>query len=210
MERRLGVVLLGLFALAGMACGKSEAPPPAQVEARADGAADHPAAPAPEPDTPATAVQHFLKAAQSGDQHRLAELLSKAAREETSKHNVNFELDSYHDADFEVGQFEYAADEKGNAEGAARVDCNWIDRDSNGATFPHKVVWVLRKEEPGWRVVGMITRPFPDMDPFVFNYEDVPSLIKTKDAIEAEAQRRIQQEEQKKLTQAKAESPARK
>jgi len=57
------------------------------------------------------------------------------------------------------------------------------------------VIWVLRKESAGWRVVGMITRPFADKDPVVFNYEDIPSLVAAKNFIEEESTRREAEEE---------------
>jgi len=87
---------------------------------------------------------------------------------------------------FEVGKFEYVTPEKDGA----HVACVWIDRDEKGTEYKHDVIWVLRKEDGGWRIVGMITRPFPDKDPVVFNYEDIPSLVQAKNFIQTESERR--------------------
>ena len=64
------------------------------------------------------------------------------------------------------------------------------------------VIWVLRKEAAGWRVVGMITRPFADKPPVVFDYEDIPSLVAAKNFIEVELNRR-DAEQQKQAIQKK-------
>ena len=137
--------------------------------------------------TPDKVVRQFLDAARSGDQKKLSNLMTKKAREETAKHNINFELDSYQHATFAVGDFEYLTPEHTTA----HVSCKWTDHDGD-ADFSHDVIWVMRKEQPGWRVVGMITRPFPDAEPVAFNYENIPELLATKASIEQETKRRAQ------------------
>ena len=136
-------------------------------------------------------VGAFLKAAQTGDKPLLSALLSTVARAETAKNNITFQLDSYQNSKFVVGKYEYVTPEKDGA----HVACVWIDRDEKGTEYKHDVIWVLRKEEAGWRIVGMITRPFPDKDPVVFNYEDIPSLVAAKTFIQTESERREAEEE---------------
>ena len=99
-------------------------------------------------------------------------------------------MESYQNATFKVGDFEYLTPEKNTA----HVACKWTDHDGD-ASFTHDVIWVLRKEEPGWRVVGMITQPFPDQPAVAFNYENVKELMETKASIEQEVKRRTEEEE---------------
>ncbi len=137
-------------------------------------------------ETPDKAVIQFLQAAKAGDQHRLATLMTEKAREVTEKHNVNFELETYRDASFDVGEYEYLTPDKDSA----HVACKWTDRDAEGEAFTHDVIWVLRKEDEGWRVAGMITRPFPDEQPVAFDYEDFRALMEAKTSVDREMERR--------------------
>jgi hypothetical protein len=208
MERWILVAAVGFLTTAGLACSKSDGPEAGEVKrgehltdavhlssgyeenAGHESGGKAPAAAHGKSETPDKIVDQFLKAAKSGDQQKLSQLLSNSAREETQKHGINFELDSYRDATFELGGFEYLTPEKNTA----HVACKWTDHDETGS-FTHDVIWVLRKEEAGWRVVGMITRPFPDQPPVAFNYENVDELMATKAGIEQEVKRRAEAEE---------------
>jgi hypothetical protein len=193
MGRSLELFVLGLLLVAGPGCSKSRQTAESLAPATAD--ASHAEPPPPgmpdKADSPDKTVSAFLKAAQTGDKPLLAALLSTIARAETAKNGINFQLDSYQNSKFEVGKYEFVTPEKDGA----HVDCVWIDRDKEANEYKHDVIWVLRKEEGGWRIVGMITRPFPDKDPVVFNYEDIPSLVQAKNFIEAESNRREAEEE---------------
>jgi len=202
MDRLSGLFVLGFLLVVGPACSK--APQTAEPGAQTTAAARVDLPPPGMPDRaelPDKIVSAFLKAAQTGDKPLLAALLSTIARAETAKNNISFQLDSYQNSKFVVGKYEYVTPEKDGA----HVDCIWIDRDEKGNEYKHDVIWVLRKEEAGWRVVGMITRPFPDKDPVVFNYEDIPSLVQAKTFIQTESERR-EAEEEKQAAQKKPES----
>jgi hypothetical protein len=179
MERWQTSLAIGIIAVMGIGCGKSQPAGGAAGQTVDDG-------------TPDKAVKEFLSAARAGDQKKLTLLLSKAAQEQASKNNVNFELDSYQNATFEVGEFEYLTE----AKDSAHVGCKWTDRDPDGNDYTHPVVWVLRKEDSAWRIAGMILRPFPDKPPVVLNYEDMSALHDAKEFIEQESQRRMQEEQQ--------------
>lgn len=200
MDRLLKLVVLGILLVGGPACSK--APQTAETAAQPAPAAVHADPPPPGmPDKdapPDKAIATFLKAAQTGDTPLLAALLSTVARAETAKNNINFQLDSYQNSRFEIGKYEYVTPEKDGA----HVQCVWIDRDEKGMEYKHDVIWVVRKESGGWRIVGMITRPFPDKDPVVFNYEDIPSLVAAKNYIQSESERR-EAEEQRQASQKK-------
>ncbi len=153
----------------------------------------------PDKDTPPDkTVSAFLKAAQAGNSEMLAAMLSSVARVETALNNITFQPDSYKNSRFEIGRFEYITPQKDGA----HVACKWIDRDEQGTELKHDVIWVLRKEAAGWRIVGMITRPFPDKQAVIFDYEDIPSLVAAKNFIEVESNRR-DAEQQKQASQKK-------
>jgi hypothetical protein len=208
MERWHLAAAAGLLTITGLACSKSDAPEHGEIK-RGDHLTDtahlssgyeetaghesngkSATASHGKADTPDKVVKEFLNAAKSGDQQKLSQLLSDAARKETHDHMIDFELDSYRDATFDVGTFEYLTKDKNSA----HVACKWTDHDETGS-FSHDVIWVLRLEDAGWRVVGMITRPFPDQPPVAFNYENVDELMQTKANIEQEVKRRAEADE---------------
>jgi hypothetical protein len=212
MDRWIITAALGILAAIGTACSKAD---PA---ATADGHIEHSVdvghlsagyssdqAPAAlnRADAPDKVVLQFMEAAKSGDQKKLSDLMSEAARRETDAYHIDFELDSYRNATFEVGETEYLTPEKNTA----HVGCKWTDRDDTGS-YSHDVIWVLRKEMEGWRVVGMITRPFPDQKPVAFNYENIKELMATKASIVEEVKRRAEEEEKEARRAARRESSA--
>ena len=101
-------------------------------------------------------------------------------------------MDAYQNASFQLEQYEYLSD----AKDGAHVSCKWTDRYSDGSEETHDVIWVLRREGTGWRVAGMIIRPFPDKPPVSLNYEDMKALAEAKEFIEQESQRREKAQQQ--------------
>jgi len=204
MERLLFTAVFGLVAISSAGCGKSDSPAAAETHGGkgldpahlASGyGEDHQSTEKghvgnTKDETPDKLLVQFLNAAKLGDQKKLSALMSKLAREEAEKYHIDFELQSYKDATYKLGQYEYLTP----AKNTAHVACKWTDHDGD-AEYSHDVIWVMRKEEEGWRVVGMITRPFPDRDPVAFNYENVKELMDTKAAIEEEVKRRAEEEE---------------
>jgi hypothetical protein len=212
MERWIITAALGILAAVGTACSKTDSA--ATVDGHKEHSADvgrlsagygsDQAPPARnKADAPDKVVLQFLEAARSGDQRKLSQLMTEKARKETTDQNINFELESYQNATFEVGEVEYLTPEKNTS----HVGCKWTDHDGD-ASFSHDVIWVMRSEEPGWRVVGMITRPFPDQPPVAFDYENVKELMNTKAMIEQEVKRRAEEEEKEARRAAHRESSA--
>ncbi len=188
----LNLTALGLIAAVGAGCGKSTS---------SGGATDGSQASA--DDSPDKAVHDFLSAAQAGDQKRLSGLLTTAAQTEAQKNGVNFELDSYQNASFQLEQYEFLNE----AKDSAHVSCKWTDRYQDGTEVTHDVIWVVRHEDAGWRVAGMIIRPFPDKPPVALNYEDFKALAEAKDFIEQEAMRREKSAAPQQQPQSTAEKP---
>jgi len=202
MDRSLGLFVLGMLLVGGPGCSKAPQTSDTTAPAAAAVHVDPPPPGMPNKDAlPDVAVSTFLKAAQAGNKPLLEALLSTVARTETAKNNITFQVDSYQNSKFDVGKYEYVTPEKDGA----HVACVWIDRDEKGNEYKHDVIWVLRKEEGGWRIVGMITRPFADKDPVVFNYEDIPSLVQAKNFIQEESERREAEAERQQATPKKPE-----
>ncbi len=207
MERWLFATAFGLVAISTAGCGNSDSPAAADARRAGNGLdpaqlatgypedhqpADKGHAGKAKDETPDKVLTQFLDAAKLGDQKKLSALMSQLARKEAETYHIDFELQSYKDASYKLGQYEYLTP----AKNTAHVACTWTDHDGD-ATYSHDVIWVMRKEEEGWRVVGMITRPFPDRDPVAFNYENVKELMETKAAIEEEVNRRAKEEERR-------------
>ena len=134
-------------------------------------------------DTPKKAVSEFLDALRSGDKTTTEALLTKKAREETAAHDLVVEPPGAPGATYSIGRVQQGESE----EGAAYVSCIWSETE-DGTEF--EVVWILRRENVGWRIAGMATQ-LPETDePVILNFEDLSEL---EDAMrEAEVAERAQ------------------
>jgi len=52
------------------------------------------------------------------------------------------------------------------------------------------VVWVVRLDPEGWRVVGMAMRVFEDLPPLLLNFEDPEDMLAKQEMVAAELKRR--------------------
>jgi len=62
--------------------------------------------------------------------------------------------------------------------------------DETGASVNENVVWVVRLDPEGWRVVGMAMRIFDDMPPLLLNFEDPEDMIAKQEMVAQEMQKR--------------------
>ena len=67
------------------------------------------------------------------------------------------------------------------------------DTDADGFTSTENVIWAVRLDPEGWRVVGMATIVFDDMPPLLLNFEDPDDMIAKQEMLTAELQKRAQQ-----------------
>ncbi len=126
-------------------------------------------------ETPDKAVAQFLEAVRSGNDDTAAALLTPLAQQKTAEEGLAVAPPGRPTAKFTVGKFEFVT---ANKDGA-HVLSNWSDVDENGQVRSDEIIWVLRKEAAGWRIVGSVMKVFPDKDPLVLNYED-PQDMKRK------------------------------
>lgn len=132
--------------------------------------------------TPETVVTEFLNAMKTGNEGVAAGLLTATAREETARHSLAVQPPGSPTAEYEISAGELAEEDPN----VAQVGCLWTEKDASGAGHSEQVVWVLRKEEEGWRVFGMATQMPTRPDPVFFNFEDPAEMTTLMETISQE------------------------
>ncbi len=119
--------------------------------------------------TPDKVVYEFLEAVRTGNDQKTAAMLTPLARKKTAEAEMAVAPPGSPTAKFQVGEVEYVTPEKDGA----HVWSRWTDVvDDQGHTRTDELIWVLRKEEEGWRIAGMVTKVYPNQPPLVLNFED--------------------------------------
>jgi hypothetical protein len=80
----------------------------------------------------------------------------------------------------------------GEAGDLVHVGTAWTDTDPDGFTSTDNVVWVVRLDPEGWRVVGMAMRIFDDLPPLLLNFEDPEDMLAKQELVAAELQKRAE------------------
>jgi len=80
----------------------------------------------------------------------------------------------------------------GDAGDLVHVGTTWTDTDADGFTSTDNVVWVVRLDPEGWRVVGMAMKIFEDLPPLLLNFEDPEDMLAKQEQVAAELQKRSQ------------------
>jgi len=144
---------------------------------------------------PDVAVFDFLKAVQTGDDKKAADMLTKLAREKTAEMEMVVAPPGSETASFEVGQVELLEDK------GAYVSSTWTDVGEDGQPHSDQIVWLVRSEPEGWRIAGMVTKLFESK--LVLNFEDPQDMMRKQQLAEQEMMRRAQQQ----IQRATAEQP---
>jgi len=132
-------------------------------------------------DGPAAAVAQFLEAVRTGDDAATMNLLSEAAREKMGKRVTPPASDT---ARFEVGRVSMVGQD------GARVAATWTDLDDYGQTKTDHATWMVRRESPGWRIVGVAYTIFPGEPPLLLNFEDPEDMARKQQWVQEEIHRR--------------------
>jgi hypothetical protein len=106
-------------------------------------------------------------------------------------------------ASFSIGKIDYVNDD------GARVACTWTDLDGDGEPQTDKVIWVLRREQEGWRVVGVALQIFPGEEPLSLNFEDPDDMSRKKQWAREETRRRMEADDLQAQGKEKQENPIR-
>lgn len=186
MTQRVWLALCLTLALSYCGCGGSAEPTTEAADSRtieSEGAAEASTS-GDAAEGPKQALSKFLNAVKAGDDEGAAAMLTTVAREKTSAMGLNVAPPGSDTATFEILQIEM----KGDA--GAYVACAWTDTDENGDKSTDDVVWVMAREEAGWRIAGMVAKVFPDQDAIVFNFEDPEAMIRKQEMAQQEMERR--------------------
>jgi hypothetical protein len=172
--------VLGLVAGMGLVgCQPSESPAP-----EGGGDAVSTSTEQPKEAGPDAVVRDFLDAIRDGNDQTAASLLTPLARKATEEMGMVVAPERSDTATFDVGEFEIEGD------GSAQVASTWTDLDETGQPHSDTIVWLLKQQPDGWRIMGMGTKVFEDMDPLYLNFEDPADMQRKQQAFEAELARR--------------------
>jgi hypothetical protein len=139
-------------------------------------------------DDPQAVMGEFLEAIRQGNDVKASSLLTTTARQKTKEMEMAVAPPGSDTASFQILAVEIEGDE-------AQVGTDWTDVDVEGQKRTDRIVWLLRKEEAGWRIHGMATRVLADMPPVILNFEDpADMLVKQRQAEEEIARRESQLE----------------
>ena len=183
----LAVIVSGCGKSAGT--GESSAAPSDSAKpaanAVADSSANSSAISSVKLDGPAAAVHEFLEALRTGNDEKASKMLSATARQKTAALNRNVTPPASDTARFTIGKVEYVNDD------GARVACTWTDLDEEGQPKTDEAIWVLRREEDGWRIAGVAAQVFPGEPPLLLNFEDPDDMFRKQQWVREEMRRRI-------------------
>lgn len=136
------------------------------------------------------AVATFLDAVKRGDDAAARGMLTKVAAVKTKEMGISVAPPVPASATYSIRECEVV----GESEDLVHVATTWTDTDADGFTTADNVVWVVRLDPEGWRVVGMAMRVFDDMPPLLLNFEDPEDMVAKQELVAAELQKRLQAE----------------
>ena len=131
---------------------------------------------------PDVVVTTFLDSLRAGDDATAEALLTERARIETENANLKVEPPGTPMAQYQVGTVQYVSE---NRDGA-HVASIWRDTYADGSTEQYNVTWVLRRQEDGWRIVGLATQPQPGATEIFLNFENPLDMMQKVEQANAE------------------------
>lgn len=134
------------------------------------------------------AVAAFLDAVKRGDDAAARGMLTRVAAAKTAEMGISVAPPVPASATYSIRECEIV----GDSDDLVHVATTWTDTDAEGFTTTDNVVWVVRLDPEGWRVVGMAMRVFEDMPPLLLNFEDPDDMIAKQEMVAAELQKRIE------------------
>ena len=131
-------------------------------------------------------VVAFLDAIKHGDDGAAQALLTKVARTKTAELGISVTQPFNDTASYAIRECEMV----GEADDLVHVGTTWTDTDKEGFKTEENVIWVVRLDPEGWRVVGMATRVFEDLPPLLLNFEDPEDMIAKQELVAQELEKR--------------------
>jgi hypothetical protein len=149
-------------------------------------------------------VVSFLDAIRRGDDKAAQGLLSAVARTKTDELGLSVAPPVEDTATYAVAESEVVSEEGD----VVHVATTWTDTDAEGFKTSENVVWVVRLDPEGWRVVGMAMRIFDDLPPLLLNFEDPEDMLAKQELVAEELQKRAMAAQQKAGQERTAGKPA--
>ena len=131
-------------------------------------------------------VVKFLDAMKRGDEAAASGMLTSVARAKTEEMGISVAPPVPDTATYTVRDCEMVSD----TNDLAHVATTWADVDETGAPTSENIVWAVRLDPEGWRVVGMAMKIFEDMPPLLLNFEDPQDMIAKQEMVAEELTRR--------------------
>lgn len=122
---------------------------------------------------PETVVTAFLEATRRGDDSLATQLLSKKALEETARVGLAVKPPGTPQMRYAIEKVEYPKD----IPDGVYVHSVWTEPGEQGDES-FDVIWVLRKQPEGWRIVGMAAHFSDDETPYFLNFEQPDDLYR--------------------------------
>ncbi|NDC53691.1 MAG: hypothetical protein EBZ74_05215 [Planctomycetia bacterium] len=132
------------------------------------------------------ALARFLDAVRRGDETAAAGMLSQTARTKTQELGISVAPPVNSTATCTVGDAELV----GDTGALAHVGTVWSDTGADGLQTSESVLWALRRDPEGWRVVGMAMNVFDDLPPLLLNFEDPEDMLAKQELVAAELRKR--------------------
>jgi len=139
--------------------------------------------------TPEEAVKKFFQALCDGDEITADGMLTKKARDETTKADLAVKPPGSKTAQYVIGEVEYLEGQEG-----AHVMSRWTDTTPDGFEESYEIVWILRSETGNWRIAGMATKLFEDDPPLILNFEDPTDMIEQRRLAEERIAKRVEEQ----------------
>ncbi|TVS13600.1 MAG: hypothetical protein EA424_21305 [Planctomycetaceae bacterium] len=134
--------------------------------------------------SPSVAVAQFYEALRTGQDNKIAALLTDKARAETANSGLDIQSQGSSRLEYELGEVQFVDE----AMQGAHVRSLWIDFMPDGERVGTEVIWVLRKQADGWRIAGMATQVIEGELPLLFNFEDPEDMLRKKEYVEQQYQ----------------------
>ncbi len=132
------------------------------------------------------AVVKFLDAMKRGDDAGARDMLTRVAKAKTEELGISVAPPVADTATYTVRECEMVSD----TNDLAHVATTWSDTDETGGRTTENIVWAVRLDPEGWRVVGMAMRIFEDMPPLLLNFEDPQDMVAKQEMVAEELTRR--------------------
>jgi hypothetical protein len=81
---------------------------------------------------------------------------------------------------YQISETEFVSDEMDGA----HVRTTWMEPSPEGDMTATEVIWVLRKQNDGWKISGMATPVVEGELPLLFNFEEPEDMLRKKEFVE--------------------------